>query len=67
MSADRLARYSAALGQLRQKGRLRALKRDTGADFTSNDYLGLAASAEMVRQALEDGDLKEIEHDDDEA
>lgn len=27
----------------------------------------LAASAEMVRQALEDGDLKEIEHDDDEA
>ena len=51
MSADRLARYSAALDQLRQKGRLRALKRDTGADFTSNDYLGLAASAEM-RDAL---------------
>lgn len=27
----------------------------------------LAASAELVGQAIEDGDLKEIEHDDDEA
>lgn len=47
MSADRLAHYSATLGQLRHKGRLRVLTRDTGADFTSNDYLGLATSPEM--------------------
>lgn len=51
MSVDPLARYSAALGQLRQRGRLRALMRDSGADFTSNDYLGLAASTAM-RDAL---------------
>nr|WP_210276664.1 8-amino-7-oxononanoate synthase [Rhizobium sp. BK275] len=32
---------------MRQKNRLRALSHDTGADFTSNDYLGLAASPAM--------------------
>lgn len=51
MNADRLARYSATLNQLRKKGQLRTLRLDTAADFTSNDYLGLAASAEM-RDAL---------------
>lgn len=51
MGADRLARYSATLGQLRQKDRLRTLKCDAGTDFTSNDYLGLATSTEM-RNAL---------------
>jgi 8-amino-7-oxononanoate synthase len=51
VSADRLALYGAKLEQLRQKGRLRSLKRDAGADFTSNDYLGLAASPAM-REAL---------------
>jgi len=51
VSVDRLDRYSTLLHQLRQKGRLRELKCDAGADFTSNDYLGLAASTEM-RDAL---------------
>ena len=58
MSVDRLARYSATLGQLRQKGRLRTLKGDMGVDFTSNDYLGLAGSPEMqagARCAIERG------------
>lgn len=47
MLSDRLARYATKLEQLRQKDRLRALSRDIGADFTSNDYLGLAASPVM--------------------
>lgn len=52
MKADRLARYSATLGQLHQKDRLRALKPDSGVDFTSNDYLGLAASPGMQRAVI---------------
>ncbi len=47
MSFDRLVRFSTALSQLGQKGRLRTLKLNTGADFTSNDYLGIADSPEM--------------------
>lgn len=47
MISDRLARYDGKLEQLRQRNRLRALSHDTGADFTSNDYLGLAASTAM--------------------
>ncbi|MVA22118.1 aminotransferase class I/II-fold pyridoxal phosphate-dependent enzyme [Agrobacterium vitis] len=52
MKADRLGRYSATLGQLHRKDRLRALKRDSGVDFTSNDYLGLAASPDMQRAMI---------------
>lgn len=52
MKADRLARYSATLGQLHQKDRLRVLKPDSGVDFTSNDYLGLAASPGMQRAVI---------------
>lgn len=52
MKADRLDRYSATLMQLHQKDRLRALKRDDGVDFTSNDYLGLAASPDMQRAVI---------------
>ncbi len=51
MNSERIALYGAKLDQLRGKGRLRALRRDSGADFTSNDYLGLAASPSM-REAL---------------
>ncbi|TCL64135.1 8-amino-7-oxononanoate synthase [Rhizobium sp. BK251] len=47
MNSDRLARYASKLEQLRQKGRLRSLRHDAGIDFTSNDYLGLAASPAM--------------------
>lgn len=47
MSAAMLHRYDSKLQQLRQKGRQRELRRHTGADFTSNDYLGLASSARM--------------------
>jgi 8-amino-7-oxononanoate synthase len=52
VKADRLARYSATLGQLQQKDRLRTLKRDDGVDFTSNDYLGLATSPDMQRALI---------------
>jgi 8-amino-7-oxononanoate synthase len=52
VEADRLARYSATLGQLHQKDRLRTLKRDDGVDFTSNDYLGLATSPDMQRAVI---------------
>jgi len=52
LKADRLARYSATLGQLHQKDRLRVLKPDSGVDFTSNDYLGLAASPGMQRAVI---------------
>ncbi len=51
MIAARLARYETKLEQLRQRGRLRTLNTDAGADFTSNDYLGLAASP-RIRAAL---------------
>ena len=51
MISGPLARYDTKLKQLQQKGRLRALSTHAGADFTSNDYLGLAASPRM-RTAL---------------
>lgn len=51
MTLNLLARYETKLEQLRQDGRLRALRLDAGADFTSNDYLGLAASPRL-RAAL---------------
>ncbi|MDH6233315.1 8-amino-7-oxononanoate synthase [Mesorhizobium soli] len=51
MISGPLARYDTKLKQFHQKGRLRVLGTDAGADFTSNDYLGLAASPRM-RAAL---------------
>jgi 8-amino-7-oxononanoate synthase len=50
--------YEEALARLEQRGRLRQLALPAGHDFTSNDYLGLAASSELreaVRQALDRG------------
>ncbi len=47
MIQERLARYERMLGQLEQKGRRRALAQQSGIDFTSNDYLGLAESARL--------------------
>jgi 8-amino-7-oxononanoate synthase len=58
MMPERLARYEATLGQLERKGRRRSLTRQSGIDFTSNDYLGLAGSARLsasVISALERG------------
>jgi 8-amino-7-oxononanoate synthase len=37
----------ADLRHLAERGRLRTLRQSAGIDFTSNDYLGLAASAEL--------------------
>jgi len=51
MISQNLARYDTKLAQLQRKGRLRALNREAGLDFTSNDYLGLASSSRM-RNAL---------------
>ncbi|MBN9042963.1 MAG: 8-amino-7-oxononanoate synthase [Rhizobiales bacterium 62-47] len=48
-----LERYARDLRQLADKGRLRALRRQAGIDFTSNDYLGLAESAELREAAVE--------------
>jgi 8-amino-7-oxononanoate synthase len=42
-----LARYESALRALSNQNRLRALRPQSGVDFSSNDYLGLAASARM--------------------
>jgi 8-amino-7-oxononanoate synthase len=42
-----LARYESALVALADQNRLRALAPRAGLDFSSNDYLGLAASARM--------------------
>lgn len=47
MIQERLARYERMLGQLEQKGRRRTLAQQSGIDFTSNDYLGLAESARL--------------------
>jgi 8-amino-7-oxononanoate synthase len=58
MIAKRLARYDATLEQLERKCRRRALTQQSGIDFTSNDYLGLAGSARLrasVISALERG------------
>lgn len=51
----RFPRHGAALDILAQRGRLRRLMPTAGADFSSNDYLGLAASPvlrEAAQQAL---------------
>jgi 8-amino-7-oxononanoate synthase len=42
--------FEADLRELADRGRLRSLRERSGIDFTSNDYLGLAESAEL-RQA----------------
>ncbi len=50
--------YEDALASLEERGRLRQLALPAGYDFTSNDYLALADSAEMkeaVLQALDRG------------
>ena len=39
--------YAADLQMLAGRGRLRALRGQSGIDFTSNDYLGLAESDEL--------------------
>ncbi|RUX84652.1 8-amino-7-oxononanoate synthase, partial [Mesorhizobium sp. M7D.F.Ca.US.004.01.2.1] len=44
MNGAPLARYDATLQGLARKDRLRTLSPRTGLDFSSNDYLGLAAS-----------------------
>jgi 8-amino-7-oxononanoate synthase len=45
--------FEADLRELSDRGRLRSLRSRSGIDFTSNDYLGLAESAEL-RQAAAD-------------
>ncbi|MBB6486036.1 8-amino-7-oxononanoate synthase [Rhizobium lusitanum] len=52
MSLDLLRRYDVKLQHLAQKGRQRDLIRDTGSDFTSNDYLGLASSPRMCAAVI---------------
>jgi 8-amino-7-oxononanoate synthase len=48
-----LERYERALRALGRRERLRALAGRGGIDFTSNDYLGLAESAELKQAALD--------------
>jgi 8-amino-7-oxononanoate synthase len=48
-----LAGYRRALDDLADKSRLRTLAPRSGADFTSNDYLGLASS-DRLRRAMAD-------------
>jgi 8-amino-7-oxononanoate synthase len=58
MSSAGLARYERTLAGLVRKGRGRALVAQTGLDFTSNDYLGLARSDRLkdaIAAALERG------------
>jgi 8-amino-7-oxononanoate synthase len=45
--------FEADLGELKGRGRLRSLRSRSGIDFTSNDYLGLAESAELRQAAAE--------------
>jgi 8-amino-7-oxononanoate synthase len=47
------AGYDSGLRQLARQGRLRSLRARSGIDFTSNDYLGLAESAELRQAALD--------------
>lgn len=58
MNSDPLARYAAKLKNLERRQHLRALSDHEGVDFSSNDYLGLAASPSIRRAligALENG------------
>ncbi len=50
-NTDPLARYAAKLKNLERRRHLRTLSDNKGADFSSNDYLGLAASP-SIRNAL---------------
>jgi 8-amino-7-oxononanoate synthase len=43
--------FGADLRELASRGRLRSLRKRSGIDFTSNDYLGLAESEELMRAA----------------
>ena len=55
---ETLAAHVRALDALARRGRLRKLAPRTGIDFTSNDYLGLASSPELIaaaRDALDRG------------
>jgi 8-amino-7-oxononanoate synthase len=55
-AADRTmkhAGFDSALRELAGQGRLRSLRPRAGIDFTSNDYLGLAESAELRQAALD--------------
>jgi 8-amino-7-oxononanoate synthase len=45
--------FEADLRELSGRGRLRSLRSRSGIDFTSNDYLGLAESAELGQAAAE--------------
>jgi 8-amino-7-oxononanoate synthase len=45
--------YAAGLKALEGRGRLRSLRGRSGIDFASNDYLGLAESAELRQAAIE--------------
>ena len=51
MSTNPSARYTAKLKNLERRQHLRTLSSNRGADFSSNDYLGLAASP-SIRKAL---------------
>ncbi len=51
MAAD-LARFAEALERLAHKGRRRQLIARAGLDFSSNDYLGLAASPELAAAVM---------------
>ncbi|UWU16717.1 8-amino-7-oxononanoate synthase (plasmid) [Rhizobium sullae] len=58
MSFAGLARYERTLAGLERKGRARALIGQSGIDFTSNDYLGLAQSKRLknaIAEAIERG------------
>jgi 8-amino-7-oxononanoate synthase len=48
---NRLDRFSSLLGELKEQGAYRKLRPGVGADFSSNDYLGLADSA-RIRSAM---------------
>ena len=45
--------YTADLQTLNARGRLRTLRAQTGFDFSSNDYLGLAKSKELEQAAID--------------
>lgn len=45
--------YAADLETLAGRGRLRALRGQSGIDFSSNDYLGLAESGELKKAAID--------------